>query len=106
VAVSRRMGCNTDLLIPGVLDVRRPSDRRTCGPEEAGRAWPAWLAGKWPIMVAELLDQIVLFQLDADQDVGPVITTENSSMTGGHRGRGPEPAEQDAEIDRVTEHAR
>ena len=53
------------------------------------------------ILVAELLDQVALFQLDADQDVAGDHHREQQ-MTNGHRRRGPD-GEQDAEIDRVTD---
>jgi len=53
------------------------------------------------ILVAELLDQIVLFQLDADQNVAG-DHDRKEQMTNGHRRRGPD-REQDAEIDRVAD---
>jgi hypothetical protein len=53
------------------------------------------------ILVAELLDQIALFQLDADQNL-PRHHHREQQMTNGHRRRGPD-GEQDAEIDRVTD---
>ena len=53
------------------------------------------------ILVAELLDQVALFQLDADQDVAGDHHREQQ-MTNGHRRRGPD-GEQDAEIDRMTD---
>src|SRR4051794_22275693 len=53
-----------------------------------------------PILLAKLLDQIALLQLDTDQDVGG-DRDRKKQMTDGHRGRRPH-GEQDAEINRVT----
>src|ERR1700722_10444089 len=53
------------------------------------------------ILVAELPDQVALFQLDADQDVAGDHHREQQ-MANAHRRRGPD-GQQDAEIDRVTD---
>src|SRR5450432_2205584 len=88
ICLNTRLALDVGVFRPGELAARKR--------DEHGR-----VLAVVPILVAELLDQTALFQLDSDQNVAGDHHREQQ-MTNGHRRRSPD-GEQDAEIDRVTD---